>query len=89
MNIERELCNTHPPEDWKFGCHEDWVYRDTPKALKAVWDEFLSVIGEGNYKLLSEATYKRKSDGVELCRGQLMISPEGIANAEAFSTRKH
>ena len=87
MNTEQALCNMHPPEDYKFGCPDDWVYRDTQKALKSVWVKFLSVLGEGNYKLLSEATYKR--DHVELCRGQLMISPKGIANAEAFSGSRH
>ena len=87
MNTERALCNLQPPEDYRFGCPDGWVYKDTPKALESVWREFLAVLGEGNYKLLSEATYKR--DGVVLCRGQLMISPKGIANAEAFSGSRH
>jgi len=82
---EQALCNMKPSPEHKFGCPDDWMYHDTRRALKAAWIEFLDILGEGNYKLLSEATYIR--NGVELCRGQMMISPQGIANAEASNNQ--
>lgn len=50
-----------------------WVYRDPPATFSFdMWDYFLSVIGEGNYRILAT------SQGPDWKRDQLLISPEGM-----------
>lgn len=62
---------------------DGWQYRDTPPMLAHLWDELLSAIGEGNYRLMTlmERTYKGEERLFK--RGQMLISPTGIENLKA------
>lgn len=64
----------HPLED------EGWVYYDPPsKFTPECWEQFLAVFGQGNYQILvmSQGTDKLGP----WVRGQLLVSPQGKANA--------
>lgn len=65
---------------------DGWIYKDLPKMLPALWDELMGVIGEGNYRLLTMAEYRRGDQ--TLVRGQILISPSGIANIRAQTTAR-
>lgn len=63
-----------------------WVYRDMPRGVRLDderWAEFLSAMGEGNYRMLASSTV-RTSAGVSLHRAQFFISPAGLANLKAY-----
>ena len=64
-----------------------WIYYDPEvKFSPEYWDRFLEIIGEGNYEILVLSQYNGPDPWK---RGQLMISPEGVANLQAFpSTQK-
>lgn len=58
-----------------------WVYRDTPgKFSFEIWDKFLSLIGEENYRILA------MSEGDDWKRGQLLISPDGLARLQEIKS---
>ena len=57
-----------------------WQYRDIPWCTPAVWDEFLEIAGEGNYHVLARTTMPGRGK-----RGQVLISPEGMARFKGRS----
>lgn len=62
---------------------DGWVYMDLPRMKQKVMDDFLELVGKGNYRFLTLASYGRVSDPD--VRGQVLISPTGI---EAIRRRK-
>lgn len=63
---------------------DGWEYRDVPTRMRPdLWDEFLDIIGAGNYRLLTLATYE---DGYK--RGQMFVSPDGLKNLREYDARK-
>lgn len=57
---------------------DGWVYRDMPGWMATeYWDQFLALLGEGNYRIL--AMSKRP----DAKRGQFLISPLGMKNIAA------
>lgn len=66
---------------------DGWVYRDWSRMLPEFWSELLAVIGPDNYKLLTQSTY-RPPDGPVTMRGQMMISPDGVANLKAYAEKR-
>lgn len=65
---------------------DGWVYRDPSKMTSALWNEFLGIIGEGNYRLMSHAKYHGSGEVYE--RGQLLISPAGMDNLTSHVKKK-
>ena len=52
-----------------------WTYYDLPKRLSfEMWDYFISLLGEGNYKILIIS----QNSAEDWKRGQFLISPAGI-----------
>ncbi len=66
-----------------------WVYRDKPWTPIDIWNELLTVAGEGNYEVLihSDKTIEHEGKPLELRRGQLFLSPTAIANLKAFGEK--
>ena len=73
-----------------------WAYKDVPRMSLEIWETFLAILGEGNYKILAVSSgaghYAPKEDGSpgwegdeQWQRGQLLVSPEGMANAIAWA----
>jgi hypothetical protein len=50
----------------------NWVYRDLPRMLPALMDEFKMVVGDENLQWVTWADYGRT------VRGQVLISPDGM-----------
>ena len=68
--------------------YKDWTYRDMPSWLLVdFWDEFLAVMGEGNYKILIMSERKFPNDDRLFRRGQFWISPRGMANLIAHNAK--
>lgn len=60
-----------------------WQYRDPRGRFSPeMWDHFLSVLGDGEYRLIAGSNGV-DSDGLPWVRGQLLVSPRGLANATA------
>lgn len=57
---------------------DGWVYRDLPRASPAAWQELMDTTGPENVVVLVES---RKGD--EWVRGQVLVSPAGIARCVA------
>jgi hypothetical protein len=63
---------------------DGWAYVDPPGRLSPkAWDQFLAIIGEGNYQILAMSSGTHPSDGLPFIRGQLLVSPAGWQNMEA------
>lgn len=58
--------------------YEDWVYKDIPWCSAEYWNRFIDLLGPSNSKILVMSS--RFIDGVEYLRGQMFISPQGMAN---------
>lgn len=75
INSEENL----EPEDL---LKQGWIYHDFPgKFSFEIWDFLLTIIGEGNYKLL---VY---SEGNDWKRGQFLLSPQAQKNLKAYAQR--
>lgn len=59
---------------------DGWEYRDLPRMTPEFFDEFVGIVGSENIRWLTMASY---SDGAK--RGQLLVSPTGLANCVAYS----
>lgn len=59
--------------------NQGWTLKDTSLYTPETFLKVLDVVGEGNYHFLTFATYRTK-DGIELVRGQTLISPKGKQN---------
>ncbi len=58
---------------------DGWVYRDMPAfATDKVWDEFLDILGEDNYRILGMSVTSGNK------HGQFLISPKGVKNMSTF-----
>ncbi len=62
-----------------YGCPEDWEYKDVARTSPEIWSQTLELIGDGNFKMLA-MTHGTSKEGVEYCRGQMMIAPTGMQN---------
>jgi hypothetical protein len=66
-----------------------WRYIDPPtKFTPDAWDEFLRIIGEGEYEIICASEGHTKENGHEWTRGQLLVSPQGFKNM-ADAARKN
>jgi hypothetical protein len=76
--MDEKLLNLNPlgqaPEGWK--------YKDFRKMPEANWDGLLAILGEGNYRLITTASYT--VGGRTYKRGQMFISEAGLKNAKAY-----
>ena len=61
---------------------DGWEYRDLHKTTPENLAKLLSIVGKGNYRWLTYAEYNLP-DG-KLVRGQMFVSPQGIANCKAW-----
>lgn len=66
------------PESMGF---PDWTYKDLPRMLPSVKDEFIALVGEDNIKWITFANY---DDGS--VRGQVLLSPTAMAIVEKTAT---
>lgn len=62
----------------------DWEYRDLPRMTPEFFAKFVDLVGEDNILWITKASYK---DGTQ--RGQLLVSPEGLKRARAYSEGKN
>lgn len=53
------------------------------------WEQFLAIIGEENYEILREQSMPNPVDGKPMCRGDLLVSPMGLAWMEASGRTIH
>jgi hypothetical protein len=71
---------------------QGWRYIDPPTRFSIeMWDYFLSLLGEGEYKILV-MTHGKTKDGFEYKRGQFIVSPkaqENMKNARANHASVH
>lgn len=68
-----------PPDKRAAG----WRYMDFPPGAYlslSAWDEFIALLGEGNYELLASANVD--IDGTACRRGAFYVSPQAMANME-------
>ena len=63
----------------EMGLPSDWQYRDMPRTTKENYDMVFDLIGEENYKIMTQAKYPHKTEG-SVYRSQFFISPQGIEN---------
>ena len=70
------------PIEGKTLVADGWAYRDVPRMTQDAWKLLMGIIGADNVELLSFANY-----GTAV-RGQMMISPEGMVNLEAYGNRE-
>lgn len=62
---------------------DKWIYYDIPtKFSYEMWDKFLIILEEENYKILA------MSKGKDWVRGQFLISPKGMDNIRKYSASK-
>lgn len=54
-------------------------YRDISWMTAELWDTLLDTMGIGNYVLVASTTKETAEHGL-ICRGQFMISPQGMDN---------
>ena len=66
------------PEELGF---PDWTYKDLPRMIPSVKDEFVALVGEENIKWITFASY---DDGS--VRGQVLLSPTAMAIVEKTAT---
>lgn len=59
----------------------DWTYKDLPRMIPSVKDEFIALVGEENIKWITFANY---DDGS--VRGQVLLSPTAMAIVEKTAT---
>lgn len=77
MMIDETLAKSLP-ESMGF---PDWTYKDLPRMLPSVKDEFVALVGEDNIKWITFADY---DDGS--VRGQVLLSPVAMAAIEKMAT---
>ena len=69
---------------------DGWKYQDFNPMLAEYWDDLLSLIGEGNYRLLTpvmERTFP--GDRRLFKRAQILIAPAGLERVRAHVAAKH
>lgn len=59
----------------------DWTYKDLPRMSSELMVEFKFVVGEDNLHWITFAEYPGR-----VCRGQVMISPDGINRIKNYQT---
>lgn len=57
-----------------------WTYRDIPWVTPDVWDKFFDIAGQENCKIIITTR-----QGDDRCRGQVLISPVGMARLQAHA----
>lgn len=58
---------------------DGWAYVDPPtKFSPDMWQLMLGIFGDGEYVVLAKTT------GPDFVRGQLLVSPRGMENMEAY-----
>jgi hypothetical protein len=62
---------------------DGWVYKDLPRMSYEYFDKFVAIVGDDNIKWLTMADYGNAK------RGQLFISPEGIARIRNHVSGDH
>lgn len=68
---------------------DGWAYIDPPGRFSPeAWENFLSLIGEGEYVVLAGSSGTHPSDGKPFVRGQLLVSPSGLENMKAAARPK-
>lgn len=58
---------------------DGWIYRDLPRMSHEYFDKFVELVGEENIAWITLADYGFTK------RGQLLISPTGMANISAYN----
>jgi hypothetical protein len=59
---------------------DGWVYRDLSAKLSfEMWEFFLNLVGDGNYRILAT------TEGPDWRHGQFLISPTGIARLRDYA----
>lgn len=66
-------------QDPSMAAYRTWHYRDLPRMTPELMETFIGVVGEENMKWLTFADYGDSQ------RGQLLISPQGMANISEWS----
>ena len=67
---------------------DGWAYIDPPVRFSPeIWDHFLALIGEGEFVILVGSSGNHPSDEKPFVRGQLLVSPAGMANLQAAARR--
>lgn len=82
--MEDSLLNWNPVaevEPFKTMLANGWIYKDFNRMKAKLWDDLLTIIGAGNFQLLSSASYLHDDETYK--RGQMMISPAGLTNIRA------
>ena len=72
-------CPPGEPVEGKTYRADGWVYRDLPRMAPEWFQKLIDLIGEENIVWLSKADYG------DAKRGQMLISPAGMANISAYS----
>lgn len=63
---------------------DGWKYKDFEKMPAEDWEQLLALYGDGNFRLITSASYKK--DGQVLKRGQMFVSPQGLANERFYKS---
>lgn len=77
MMMDEELANSLP----EYLGLPDWIYKNLPRMVVSVKDEFVDLIGESNINWLTFANY---DDGS--VSGQVLLSPTAMAIIEKLVT---
>ena len=70
------------PDGADFG-KPGWRYSDLPRVTKEYFDKYIEIIGAENIQWLTISEYEERDQSVT-CRGQHLISPDGINRAKAW-----
>jgi hypothetical protein len=63
-----------------------WTYRDLPKMKREFINELIEIAGQENLQWITYAEYKNwGKEKLDLARGQILISPEGMERIAAFN----
>lgn len=61
---------------------QNWTYIDPPTTFSyEMWDLFLSILGEGEYEIISQTTT------INWIRGSLLISPKAMENMKKHMSK--
>jgi hypothetical protein len=67
---------------------DGWAYLDPAGRFSPkMWEHLLALIGDGNYVILAESRGIHPSDGKRYARGQLLVSPAGMASLKSAATQ--
>lgn len=68
--------------DPKMAKYKDWVYKDLPRMVPNILQEFKDLVGEDNLYWITFADYG------DTCRGQILIAPDGMDRIAEHNRRK-